>query len=165
MYLTTTKSGYFLPVSANEATCVDPTAASGAGCAHDMWSLGCLLATLYTGDRLFPVPKSEDTDWWCWVTRPTWFLLYVTFSHTYLFKLEPFFFFSNDLKEKTSRLGNWEGKKLITDILCFKWMQVRIQTGWCFRIVRKFTPKKRCPTLFFLVFCFRCFSFAGHFFL
>ena len=25
------------------------------GCAHDMWSLGCLLATLYTGDRLFPV--------------------------------------------------------------------------------------------------------------
>eukprot|EP00435_Cladocopium_sp_Y103_P004304 s332_g1.t1 len=25
------------------------------GSAHDMWSLGCLLATLYTGERLFPV--------------------------------------------------------------------------------------------------------------
>ena len=25
------------------------------GCQADLWSLGCLLATLYTGERLFPV--------------------------------------------------------------------------------------------------------------
>lgn len=59
IYITITNSGYFLFV---DATSVDPTAASGAGCAHDMWSLGCLLATLYTGDRLFPVPK-KPTKW------------------------------------------------------------------------------------------------------
>ncbi|CAK9063323.1 Serine/threonine-protein kinase AFC2 [Durusdinium trenchii] len=30
------------------------------GCTADMWSLGCLLSTLYTGDRLFPVHEEME---------------------------------------------------------------------------------------------------------
>ncbi|CAJ1404822.1 unnamed protein product [Effrenium voratum] len=31
------------------------------GCAADLWSLGCLLATVYTGERLFPAPRDNET--------------------------------------------------------------------------------------------------------
>lgn len=103
IYITITNSGYFLFV---DATSVDPTAASGAGCAHDMWSLGCLLATLYTGDRLFPVPK-KPTKWGHGLLVLSKLGLYVTSSLKVFPNLSNFVpFFRWFERSKTPLLGN-----------------------------------------------------------
>ena len=70
--------------------------------------------------------------------------------------------FSDDLNEaKHHRCGTGRRKKLFIDIYhCFKWMQVRMQTGCCLRSVRKFTLKNTSNflTLFFFFIFFRSFS-------